>query len=148
MKRQPGSNLGVAQPYQPPVDLSGTRTSHGSHRAYNHYGCRCEPCVEFRRSYERDRWELTKCGAKWPIRASVSRSTFHPVEIYAWQFYVVGGRQEGGTPYVHLSVSPYGYANEEHRLLFEDKAREEFARKFPDDRVERVIWIPLRGVKS
>lgn len=55
--RAPGSNLGVAQPYGEPVDLSATRVRHGSHRAYNAYRCRCQECVEFRRSYERERWE-------------------------------------------------------------------------------------------
>lgn len=147
MKRQPGSNLGVAQPYRPPVDLSGTRTDHGSHRAYNHYRCRCEPCVEFRRSYERDRWELTKLNVTQAVKVRASRSVFHPVEIYAWQFWVVGPKTPEGTPYVHVEVSPYGYGIEDHRCVFENKARDEFARRFSGVAVERVIWIPLRGVK-
>lgn len=60
--REPSSDLGVAQPYQPPVDLSATRTQHGRHRAYGFYKCRCKACVDFRRSYERERWELRHRG--------------------------------------------------------------------------------------
>lgn len=56
--RQSGSSTGKAQPYQEPVDLSATRTRHGSHRAYRFYRCRCQECVDFIRSWYREYWEL------------------------------------------------------------------------------------------
>ena len=42
---------------RPPVELP-KGVSHGSHRAYNTYGCRCAECLEHRRSYDRTLWEL------------------------------------------------------------------------------------------
>lgn len=43
---------------QPPVDLPG-HLRHGSLTAYNRpYSCRCEECLEARRSYDRTLWEI------------------------------------------------------------------------------------------
>lgn len=32
----------------------------GRARAYNAYGCRCDGCVEWRRSYDRERMEILR----------------------------------------------------------------------------------------
>lgn len=34
--------------------------SHPSLTAYTHYRCRCGPCLEYRRSYDRERMELVR----------------------------------------------------------------------------------------
>lgn len=47
----------LPRPPQEPVDLSGTKTDHGKAAAYNVYKCRCGLCQNWRRSYDRDRWE-------------------------------------------------------------------------------------------
>jgi hypothetical protein len=37
----------------------------GRARAYNAYGCRCDGCCEWRRSYDRERWELVRRTAAY-----------------------------------------------------------------------------------
>lgn len=45
-------NRGVRQPYRDPVRLPDG-VEHGSPSAYNKHRCRCAPCFEWRRGYDR-----------------------------------------------------------------------------------------------
>jgi hypothetical protein len=53
--------LGQGAPPGEPVELPG-RVQHGSPRAYNGYKCRCIDCQEWRRSYDRNYWQLQRSG--------------------------------------------------------------------------------------
>jgi hypothetical protein len=44
---------------QDPVDTP-PHVTHPSLNAYQHYRCRCGPCLEFRRSYDRERMEYIR----------------------------------------------------------------------------------------
>ena len=56
-----GAPLHPLKSYGEPVELpTPRRLEHGSLRAYNKYKCRCLACLERRRSYDNEYWELKK----------------------------------------------------------------------------------------
>lgn len=67
--RAPGSESGVRQPPRDPVQLPD-KYKHGGATAYNKFRCRCEPCQEWRRSYDRHRMEIYRQTQAYKRRGS------------------------------------------------------------------------------